>query len=219
MVLACGLVHVEAWAQATRVEASGDAITFQGRIDAAAAARFIQLAKDPAIKRVVITSHGGLVAPALDMADTIRQRGLDVDVPATCFSSCANYIFPAGKHKRLGHARAIGWHGNMMHVLWLAQAGRERWSEPLMDDARMLAQRETDFYRALGVDGYVCWFAKLAPYEVPGFYTLTPEDMGRFGIADVSVDAAAIEPDDAPDIVNVDWQRLAVDRPAVLIGP
>jgi hypothetical protein len=201
------------------VEASGDAITFEGRIDGPSAARFVELARDPAIRRVVITSLGGLVSPALDMADTIRDRGLDVEVPKACWSSCANYIFPAGKAKRLGHARAIGWHGNMAHVLWLAQTGREKWDEPLMAEARDLAQRESIFYRRIGVDGYVCWFAKIPPYNVDAFYTLRPQDMARFGIKDVTVADPNRQDDDAPDVVEVDWQRLSVDRPAVTIGP
>lgn len=200
-----------------RVEASGDAIVFDGRIEPSSAARFIELARDPAIRRIVITSQGGLVGPALDMADAIRERGLDVEVPRACWSSCANYIFPAGIGKRLGHARAVGWHGNMAHVLWLAQTGREKWDEPLMADARALARREAIFFRRIGVDGYVCWFAKLAPYSVDGFYSLGVDDMARFGISGVSVADAAKEDEDAPDMIGVDWQRLAVERPTVLI--
>ena len=215
LVLA-GAVHAQP-APPARVEASGDAIVFEGRIDPASSARFVELTRNPAIRRVVITSQGGLVGPALDMADAIQGRQLDVEVPQACWSSCANYIFPAGRGKRLGHSRVIGWHGNMTHVLWLSQTGREKWDEPLMVEARALARREAIFYRRIGVDGYACWFAKLAPYEAPGFYTLRVEDMGRFGITGVTVADAARQDDDSPDVVDVDWQRLATGRPNVLI--
>jgi hypothetical protein len=201
----------------TRVEISGDAIVFEGRIDARAAQRFVELARDPAIKRVVITSRGGVVPPALDMADAIRDRQLDVEVPAACWSSCANYVFPAGVNKRLGHPRAIGWHGNMTHVLWLDQHGKGQWDAAMMAQARDLARREAIFFRRIGVDGYVCWFGKLPPYDAPDFYTLRVEDMARFGIANVTVLDAAKDDPDAPDLLDVDWQRLAVERPAVLI--
>ncbi|MEJ6020623.1 hypothetical protein [Ramlibacter sp. PS4R-6] len=217
LLAACGLAQAQP--APTRVEASGDAIVFDGRIDPPSAARFVELARDPAIKRVVITSFGGLVGPALDMADAIRDRQLDVEVPKACWSSCANYVFPAGAGKRLGHARAIGWHGNMTHVLWLAQTGREKWDEPLMAQARDLARREAIFYRRVGVDGYVAWFAKIPPYDVESFYALRAADMARFGITGVTVADAAKDDPDAPDIVEVDWQRLAVERPAVTIGP
>lgn len=202
----------------TRVEVAGDAVVFDGRIDARAAQRFAELARDPAIKRVVITSRGGLVASALDMADAIRDRQLDVEVPVACWSSCANYVFPAGINKRLGHARAIGWHGNMTHVLWLDEHGKgQPWDAAMMSQAKDLARREAIFFRRIGVDGYVCWFGKLPPYEAPEFYTLRVADMARFGIANVTVSDAAKDDADAPDMLDVDWQRLAVDRPAVLI--
>jgi hypothetical protein len=202
---------------APRVEISGDSIVFEGRIDGPSAARFVELARDPAIRRVVITSRGGLVAPALDMADAIRDRGLDVEVPRACWSSCANYIFPAGREKRLGHARAIGWHGNMTHVLWLDQTGKGQWGAPLMAEARDLARRESIFFRRIGVDGYVCWFGKRPPYDMPDFYALRVVDMARFGITGVTVADPAKEDSDAPDLIDVDWQRLAVERPVVPI--
>jgi hypothetical protein len=217
LLAVAGAAHAQEKAVPARVEASGDAVTFEGRIDGPSAARFIELTRDPAIHRVVITSFGGLVGPALDMADAIRDRQLDVEVPKACWSSCANYIFPAGKNKLLGHARVIGWHGNMSHVLWLAQTGREKWDEPLMAEARDLARREAIFYRRIGVDGYVCWFAKIAPYNVDGFYALSVEDMARFGITGVTIADASKQDDDSPELIDVDWQRIAVDRPAVLI--
>jgi hypothetical protein len=200
-----------------RVETSGDAIVFEGRIDAASSRRFVELARDPAVKRVVITSRGGLVAPALDMADAIASRQLDVEVPVACWSSCANYIFPAGREKRLGHTRAIGWHGNMTHVLWLDQTGKGQWNAALMAEARDLARREAIFFRRVGVDGYVCWFGKRPPYDAPDFYSLRVEDMARFGITGVTVSDSAKQDADAPELLDVDWQRLNVERPSVLI--
>ena len=77
-------------AQAATVRQSGDAIVFEGRIDAASVDAFLRLARDPQVRRLVITSPGGLVAPALDMGEAIHARGLDVDVPTACLSSCAN---------------------------------------------------------------------------------------------------------------------------------
>lgn len=215
-LLLAAAAHAQQAASA-RVESSGDAILFEGRIDGASAARFAELARDPAIRRVVITSRGGLVAPALDMADVIRDRGLDVEVPRACWSSCANYIFPSGREKRLGHARAIGWHGNMTHVLWLDQNGKGQWDAALMAEARDLARREAIFFRRIGVDGYVCWFGKRPPYDMPDFYALRVNDMARFGITGVTVTDPAKDDADAPELLDVDWQRLAVDRPIVPI--
>jgi hypothetical protein len=203
-----------------RVEVAGDAVIFDGRIEGRSAAQFLAAIRDPAITRVVITSHGGLVTPALDMAEAIYARQLDVEVPDACLSSCANYIFPAARRKRLGHERAVGWHGNMTHVLFLQQTGQASWGEPAMDEARQLARREAEFYRRIGVDGFVCWFAKIAPYEVPDFYSLRAQDMARFGIRDVTLredDIAGHK--DEPAMVDVQWERLEADRPAVAAEP
>lgn len=198
------------------VERVGDAVVFRGRIDAASAARFQELLREAAITRVVITSQGGLVGPALDMAQALFERGLDVEVPQACLSSCANYVFPAGRHKRLGHARAVGWHGNMTHVLHLHQSGRESWSEAEIQEARLLARREQAFFRRIGVNGFVCWFGKIAPHDVQEFYALTPRDMARFGIAGVVVDTGPSGPD-APQLLSIDADLLETHPPAVAV--
>jgi hypothetical protein len=206
------------------VFASGDTITFEGRIEASSAAKFLELLT-PDIKRLVITSRGGLVAPALDMAEAIAARGLDVEVPEDCLSSCANYIFPAGRRKTLGWRGAVAWHGNMTHILYLSQTTRGAsgdagsaqgpWTEAQLADARNLAQRENAFFRRIGVDGYVCWFGKVSPYEVPGFYYLSVQDMRRFGIADVTVQSGGPPQDpEGLERVMVDERALAM-RPAV----
>lgn len=207
-------------ARADSVTASGDTITFEGRIDNRTAAEFLQLLRDPAnsaVTRLVITSRGGLVGPALDMADAIQQRQLDVDVPKDCLSSCANYIFPAGRRKTLGWPGAVAWHGNMTHVLYLQQSGQASWSEPLMADARQLARRETGFFRRVGMDGFLCWFGKLAPYDAEAFYYVAVQDMEKFGIRDVSVreGAPALTEAEGLRMVAVDWAQLEALRPAV----
>ena len=219
--LACALLlalgaSAQAQSPPATVERVGDAVIFRGRIEAASAARFQELLREPALTRVVITSQGGLVAPALDMAQALFERGLDVEVPQACLSSCANYVFPAGRRKRLGHARAVGWHGNMTHVLHLHQSGRESWSEPEMQEARLLARREQAFFRRIGVDGFVCWFGKIAPHDVEEFYALTPQDMARFGIAGVVVDPGPSGPS-APELLSVDAGKIESLRPAVAV--
>ena len=211
--------HAQSLPAAT-VERMDDALVFRGRIDARAAAEFIELLRDPKVKRLVITSHGGLVSAALDMASAIHERQLDVEVPSVCYSSCANYIFPAGRHKLVGRLGAVGWHGNMAHVLHLQQTGQASWSPKAMDEARELARREAEFFGRIQVDGFVCWFAKLAPYNVEDFYQLSVEDMARFGIGHVTVkDPTPATPgQEGPRAILVDWARLDASRPSVQSG-
>lgn len=220
VLLALGAVAGHAqWAPA-RVEQRGNAVVLQGRIDDEAATRAIALMLDPWITRLVITSGGGLVNAALDLAEAVHARGLDVEVPVACMSSCANYVLPAGRRKLLGRRGAVAWHGNMAHVLYLQRSGQASWPEPDLAQARRLAQREAGFYARLGVDGFVCWFAKLPPYAIDEFYSLSAEDMARFGIRDVEVR------DPGPPLtgglvqeVAVDWPRLEALRPRVAPDP
>jgi hypothetical protein len=216
LLVGAGFAHAQTVA-GTTVERQGDAIVFRGRIDDGSATTFLQLLQEPGVRRLVITSPGGLVIPALDMAEALAARGLDVEVPEACFSSCANYVFLAGRHKLLGGPAAVGWHGNMTHVLHLQQIGEGRWTRPEIAAAHVLAQRETAFFRRIGVDGFVCWFAKLPPYNVEEFYALSPQDMALFGVRDVSVRTGGVPPYAPPGVqmVSVDRAGLEAIRPAV----
>lgn len=217
VLLACA-GHADAQAPAdARAEAVGDAVVFDGRIGAGSAADFLRLLQDPKIKRLVITSGGGLVDAALDMAFAIHERQLDVEVPTSCRSSCANYIFPAARHKTLGRHGAVAWHGDMAHVLHLQQTGQANWNESQMDSARRLARRETEFFGRAGVDGFVCWFAKIEPHQVEDFYALSVEDMEGFGIREVSVrdEPAGRQGDKDVVDVRVDRAGLEAARPRV----
>lgn len=218
LMVVCASVARAQPAGAASVEASGDAIVFAGQINAGTAAQFLQLLQDPGIKRLVITSRGGSVAAALDMALAVHDRQLDIEVPASCLSSCANYIFPAARRKTLGRPGVVAWHGNMAHVLFLQQTGQNSWSESELRSARELALREAEFFRRIRVDGFVCWFAKIAPYDVDDFYYLSAQDMERFGIHDVSVGNESPVPA-SPELlkVSVDWATLEASRPAMKV--
>ncbi len=202
---------------AASVIVKDDAVVFEGQINARSAADFLTLVQRPDITRVIITSRGGSVSAALDMAGAIADRQLDVEVPKACFSSCANYIFPAGNRKRIGRLGAVAWHGNMAHVLYLQQHGLANWDEQQLRDARMLARREEEFFGRIGVDGLVCWFGKLEPYNVPDFYYLSVSDMERFGIQHVSVsdDSAEDAGNDEVRAIHVDWAALEAARPGL----
>jgi hypothetical protein len=138
-------------------------------------------------------------------------------VPDRCLSSCANYIVPAGRRKLLGGPFVLGWHGNMAHVLYRARSGQEQWSEAQLAAAAILARREAAFFRSIGVDEFLCWFGKIPPYEVDEFYTLSLQDMARFGLRDVSVSDPARPPPAGVDVrrIDVDWATLEALRPVI----
>lgn len=224
---ACALLvaagaHAQEPPPAAQVQVADDAIVFRGRILRRSADEFLRvLQAHPEVKRLVITSGGGQVTSALEMGEAIHARRLDVEVPVACLSSCANYLFPAGRRKRLGHPLAVGWHGNMTHVLFMQLTGEADYSDELMQGARWLVRREAEFFPRIGVDGFACWFAKLAPYAVANYYTMSPADMARFGITGVEVlpGPAPAPGDNTPVMVTVDFPRLEHTRPAMPLDP
>ena len=58
-----------------------------------------------------ITSLGGGINAGLQLGEWIVENNLDVSVPEYCVSSCANYVFLAGKTKMLGKHAYLIWHG------------------------------------------------------------------------------------------------------------
>lgn len=88
------------------------------------------LSKD--IKTISISSEGGVTEAALDMAEEIQRRKLDIKVVDICISSCANYLFVAGaKREVLPHA-VVAWHGGHSFKPF----------RPSLDSATRLAEKE-----------------------------------------------------------------------------
>jgi hypothetical protein len=64
----------------------------------------------PAIDTVIVDSPGGDVSSAVDIANLIHRRKLNIVVDGRCFSACANYLFPAGHSKSLRPQSFLGIH-------------------------------------------------------------------------------------------------------------
>lgn len=203
------------------VTVSGKTVVFQGLISDTTADAFIRAIEQHDANRVLIASGGGHVAPALKMATAIHMRGMDVEVFGLCFSSCANYIFPAGKNKSITSLGIVGWHGNIQHLLYMHQSGEVPIQGAWLDEVTTLAAQEAEFYKTIGADSFVTWFGKLAPYSVPHTYFLAPRDMAQFGLGDVAVRADYAQTDlsafnasgvEKVRFVQVQWESLP--RPA-----
>jgi len=71
---------------------------------------------------VVAYSGGGSWESALALGILIHQHGWDVEVEQLCASSCANFIFPAGKVKYLHKNSLLLFHGGQHQQNLLAKA-------------------------------------------------------------------------------------------------
>lgn len=64
--------------------------------------------------KIIIGSGGGDAYAGLAIGYLIYEHQLDVEVLGLCASSCANYLFPAGRKKVLNKHAIVMYHGNSL---------------------------------------------------------------------------------------------------------
>ena len=169
------------------VNLSGETLIFNGDIYRKSADEFLAMIATHPVRRVIITSQGGHVGPALDMAEVIFQKKIDIEVPIICLSSCANYIFLAGHNKIISSVGLVGWHGTVTHRKYLDAIGKMPIGKDESSLFDGLPEREEQFYQTISTDSFLPWFGKMDPYNVKNFYFLSKEDMELFGVKNIQV--------------------------------
>ena len=187
----------------TVVEREGDAIVYRGAITQQGNALVEALLADEGIEWLRITSVGGEVNLGMDLGDLVRGRGLNVEVVDYCASSCANYVFPAGRRKLLPADSVVVWHGsaiqsgigalaNIDFAPMEAHLGRTLSDEEKAAAAEEmgltayfdgLTRRQAEFYAAIGVDERVTVFGQ--DLDCGCDWTIPTADMARFGITGI----------------------------------
>lgn len=140
-----------------------------------------------------------------------------VRVDTFCYSSCANYVFLAGRNKLLAADASIMWHGGVMqpvergdleHLLddmlgalepeeardaVLAERSRERLLEQMEASRLELIARETQFFQRIGVDQRITALGHLFECELLARdhdydgWDLSLEDMDKLGVHGIEV--------------------------------
>lgn len=181
---------------------------YQGEINADNNRRLLASLQGKRIRTLVIDSPGGDVSAGIALGRWIYHNGINVEVAGQCLSSCANYVFPAGRHKRIRDGAVVAWHGNYHHLqatgLWsddvesrMSRTGEDRDTATtrVAQQVATLVRQERDFFDLVGVDQRLCWDAKLPPYAVPYYFTLGVPDMERYGVRAVSAPANYLDSD------------------------
>ena len=106
------------------VYVSGSTLVYNGRIDGESYTLFRRAADEAGndVAAIRINSRGGDVRSAIKMGHWIYDRGLDVVVDTYCLSSCANYVFTAGRNKTIEEGAIVGWHGSAQQDEYIARS-------------------------------------------------------------------------------------------------
>jgi hypothetical protein len=159
--------------------------------------------KDRWITSLTIASTGGEISIGIDFGTWVFDNNLDVIVEKACMSSCANYIFPAGRRKVILPGAVVAWHGSATHrdksedQLRSVIIGRyKELKRPISEweinnEVRLyrfylrdIKEKQEEFYKKIEVDEYVTRIGNVE-YGVKGFFFMPVEDMAKFGIHNV----------------------------------
>ena len=175
-----------------------ETVYYLGPISTERNRRFFVFNRNRPVERLVITSNGGEVEAGIALGEWVFEHQLDVEIEKYCLSSCANYVFPAGRNKFIRAGAVVAWHGNYHHLaatgLWTDDInsrmertgeGLETAKRRIYEQVERLVKLERDFFRRIGVNHYLCWVGKMPPYNAPDYYFLSTMDMARFGVTRV----------------------------------
>lgn len=93
----------------------GSTVVMAGGLDDGFYERFLSLVRgqDHEITTLRVSSGGGFTHEGIKLGTWIIENDVDVVVDGVCFSSCANYIFTAGKNKTVLADSIVSWHGSV----------------------------------------------------------------------------------------------------------
>ena len=197
------------------VERSGDTVIYRGSMTREGFDAIRKADLGPPVTTLLIDSAGGEIVTGMEFGAWVFERRLDVVVDRACLSSCANYIFTAGKNKEIKPGAVVAWHGSAKQPGLLEQlhdiVEKDITSKglPHSQKSREIArarlanveyltsaiQMQNGFFYRVGVDEYVTRIGN-DQYGVRGFFYLSVIDMAEFGIDNVTApeDYADMDP-------------------------
>lgn len=174
------------------VRVENGVLHWQGDLTTAAVKRAGSLMDDadPPVRLISIESGGGDVAAGIALGTWMLANKIDVEVVGRgCVSSCANYIFIAGRNRRIAPGAVVAWHGSAIQLDW---GGRENADRRSM--LRQLREAQRKFFALTTVDERVTVVGQDLACQCT--WILSVADMARFGIdrVDAPVDYATTLP-------------------------
>lgn len=150
-------------AEITRIDAG--TLHFEGKIERGDAARLEKMYA-PGTTLLKVHSPGGESEEGILLGRFIHARQMDLEIDRGCASSCANYMFPAARHKTIPPGAVLAYHGTMILTELAGEEGMreqlagsglkpeelEKALPELLAYTRRAANMETELGNALGID-------------------------------------------------------------------
>ena len=188
MLLGLSALPAQAQQEATAtVWRMGDTVHYDGYMDADAI-QHVRFHAGRGAHVLSISSRGGDVELGMALGDVLAQHGMDVEVRDVCLSSCANYVFPAGKRKLLQRHSLLGWHGGVLQDMGDSIPPEAR--QQYQNYVQRVAPLERAFFQRIGVDqASTTWGQRpeFARYRDCIGWSYSLDMMRRFGIEQVRV--------------------------------
>lgn len=139
------------------------------------------------IKFVVITSPGGYLTPALDMADIIDRNEYDVVVGGVCASSCAQFLFMAGRVKYLLDGAILAFHGGPISDAKIAKMDVSNKNKLFLKEEN---RRFKVFYKRMGLNMEMltkppAWVEEKLRSGKIIFWTWPVDQLKNFGVKNI----------------------------------
>lgn len=162
LLASCLLITGAHGADITRIDAH--TLLLKGSIERGDAAKLERMYA-PGTTLLKVRSVGGDSEDAMRMGGFIHDKQLDLEVEAGCASSCANYLFPAARHKTIPAGAVLGFHGTAYLTALAGEAdirgslaasgmppGEVAKQVPgMLDYAKRMARLESEFSAKIGV--------------------------------------------------------------------
>jgi hypothetical protein len=158
-----------ATAEPASVQVQGDTLYYTGNFSKASTAVFdaaVASVRRGQLTRLVISSGGGDTVAGRHIGRWVLDMALVVEVDVICFSSCADYVFPAGRARVIRADAFVGWHGNERQFEVLAARKRVSLAEEL---GQFAPKAMAPAQRAAFVDVFLKSLATTRPDET-AFY-------------------------------------------------
>jgi len=194
------------------VRVQGDTLYYTGNLSKASSADFdaaVAGVRRGQVTRLVISSGGGDTVEGRHVGRWVRDMALVVEVDVICFSSCADYVFPAGRARVIRADAFVGWHGNERQFdVMAARTGvsvadqlaavppadvapgpRAAFVQEALRSIAVTQKDEAEFYASLGLkDAFAVCAAGDVLEKRPGYagqigWGFSLADMARLGLA------------------------------------